>query len=271
MCCLVLRPFLKICIHIIVIMMIICYNQFRCIKNLLTKDDRGGCFMSGQLKDFILAIQSLNIFEYCLLFMSAISSILFTEIVLKKRHFKNACKKVIVRSFWCILIYGLLLIGVSFFIYTVFSFVPHGESFCDLLIEILRFYGISFMIPFIVSILFDFFLNKVKKDGRTEHILCAVFLIMVAVLSSFQFFLNSFRLMKRPYIQVPIEAVSSLVNSHMNKYPFALSSDILTKIGNGYDLLITDDSDNEKIIVDLSCYNLYPEPKNFNDYISAVL
>ena len=189
------------------------------------------------LQDFVSAIQSSKAIGYSLLTMGAILSALLTELLLGGSCFRNRGVKLLSHLVVCILLF-LLEIGlaVGFFFWTMGA-MPQEEGFLVLLKRIGKVYGTGFLIPLFASALASWLLHGAKENRKLAMALSGIFLVVLTFLNSAQFFLNSFRLVRRPHVPVPVEAVSFLINSRMNTYPFALSSDVLERIGDGSDLL----------------------------------
>lgn len=189
------------------------------------------------MQNLISNIQLSEVIGYCLLFINAVLSALFTEIVLSKDPFKRIRDKIIWRLIVCIVVFLALYACILGLLTFVFQFTPHEEGLLTLLKRTWNYYHKSFLLPFVAAILSSGLLVKVKKDSKIVTRLGAGLLVIVAILNGVQFFLNAFRLVQRPNVPVPVEAISSLINSRMKSYPFALTSSMMESIGDGNYLL----------------------------------
>jgi len=233
------------------------------------------------LQNLISAIQSSEAISQSLLIISAILSALLAEIALTKAPFKCLRDKLIGHLLMCVLILLILFGGVLAFLALSFQFSPQEEALLTLLNRVWKFYNTSFFIPFIAAGISSCVLFNVKKGSKRAFGVGVLFVILIAIIYSAQFFLSSFRLVQRPYVPVPVEAISSLINSRMNTYPFALTSSVLESLGDGSYLLVPDDPDYSLEIDenygyengsndDLQQPEEIKEPTNFEGYISAL-
>jgi len=197
------------------------------------------------LPDTISAIQSSKAIGSSLLVFTAVLSALFTELVLSCDFvmFKRMRDKMVGHLIVCAANFLILFLCVLGGLIVIFQFTPQEEGLRTLLKRIWNFYNTSFFIPFVAAIISSGMLFNVKKGSKAALCISGALLAVVAFLSGVQFFLNSFRLVQRPYIPVPVEAVSSLINSRMNTYPFALTSDVVERLGDGSYLLVSENTD----------------------------
>lgn len=228
------------------------------------------------LQNLISTIQSSEAIGYSLLVINAILSALFAEIALTKARFKRIHDKLIGHLIMCALIFMILFACVLGFLVLIFQFVPQEESLLILLRRIWKFYHTSFLIPFVAAIISSILLFNMKKGSKLAICSGIVLLVLSAIFCGVQFFLSSFRLVNRPYIPMPVEAVSSLINSRMKSYPFSLSSTVLESLGDGSYLLPPKNTDRseetgESGPEDESTYpEVITEPVDFEGYISAL-
>lgn len=230
------------------------------------------------LQNVISTIQSSQAIGYSLLVISAVLSALLTEIVLNKNRFERIRDRIIWHLAVSAAIFLILFSLVLVFLALIFQLTPQEEGFLTLLKRIWNFYNTGFLLPFIATILSSGLLFNVKKGSKVATRIGAVLLVFVAILNGLQFFLGSFRLVQRPYVPVPVEAISSLINSRMNSYPFVLTSTVLESIGDGNYLLPSENTDfngemgsNENGSEgETTQPYVITEPTDFNGYISAL-
>ncbi|MCH5248306.1 MAG: hypothetical protein J1E98_00160 [Lachnospiraceae bacterium] len=228
------------------------------------------------LQNLISTIQSYEAIGYSLLFINAILSALFAEIALTKNRFKGIRDKMIGHLIMCALFFMILFACVLGLLALIFQFVPQEESLLTLLRRIWKFYSTSFFISFAAAIISSYLLFYMNKGSKPAINLGIALLVLSAIISGVQFFLSSFRLVNRPYMPMPVEAISSLINSRMNSYPFVISSTVLESLGDGSYLLIPENTDlsgetGESGLEDETTQpEVITEPTDLSGYISAL-
>lgn len=169
------------------------------------------------MNDVILWIQSElsnDLFNRGALIISAIFSALLSGMVFYKE--KNQIRRVLGTSLLMYLMVGGLTLGI---IYGIFQFVPQKESFGVLLKKLAEKNWAECLIPLTATMLSGILINYVIKGRKIANVFFCIALGCSAVMSSGMFFWNSFQIVQRPQYAVPVEAISSIVNTRLSVYP----------------------------------------------------
>lgn len=236
------------------------------------------------LQNFVEFMQTSKAAGEVLLGATAMGAAFFTEMLTSKissesngnNEHKNTFFSLVCLSLVCVTVFVLILIIVLLLIKFIFHVVPEDESIYVLIKRVAEFYGWTIIIPFVTSILAGTTMRIVKK-GCWKGGFC-ILLLLAVFISAFEFFVETFRMVKRPTLPLPVEAVSFIANSRLRSYPFALSGEELEAIGDGGELLRAETDDfvsssgvsGENIPnVDISEVE-YEEPDSLSGYINAI-
>ncbi len=262
------------------------------------------------MSDAVSYVQFSESTRWIFLFISAVLSALFTEMVFKDRDWMRLPKRILnwvkqrkwvksskwaakwkwtekqeritklgARWMWyfliCIAVFVLNVIITLLLLYILLQFEPEQESLHLLLKEIAKTQGTDFVFPLIASVLASWALKSRDSRKKSANVILCGLLVLSTVSSSVMYFLGSFKLMNRPQYSMPIESISSIVNSRLNSYPFALSGELLREVGDGSRLLPASDnagaSNNSGANEAGSQNEEYEEPNDFIGYLSAIM
>lgn len=228
------------------------------------------------LQSFVELLQTSKLAGQVLLGTTAIVSSFLTETLTNNSDggderaapntFFSALKLIIT----CLMMFMLLLAIVLVLIKFVFHIVPQEENLWILLKRVAEFYGWSIVIPFAASMIAGIALREVKR-GHLKGLFC-LFLALAVVLNGLLFFQEAFRVVQRPTLPLPVEAVSFIVNSRLRSYPFILSGDGLQAVGDGSELLAEETGGSAPALgsgEDLA-EMIYEEPNSLSGYIWAI-
>ena len=156
----------------------------------------------------------------------------------------------------------------------VFHIIPQGENIWILLKRVAQFYGWNILIPIFISIVASAGLRVVRKKKLLLGAICIIIVLSICV-SGLGFFVEAFRVVQRPTLPLPVEAVSFIVNSRLRAYPFEFTGDKLREIGDGSELLAGDPDDFPQVSTSnafdsTSEPEKYEEPNSLNGYIKAI-
>ena len=223
------------------------------------------------LQNLFSIFQSSQKIGHVLSYISAILLALLTEMIMTEDRLEFIRNKKYWRFAISVVFFLVFFVVVLFILVTRFNFIPQEEGFLTLLKKTGTFSFYNFFVPFLAATYASKFLFKVKKWSERSSLFFAILLAAIAVFNGVQFSLISFPLTKRPYVPVPVEAISSLINYRMHSYPFALTSTDLNNIGDGSKLLSTENADLSGQMGGQKNEEVITEPTDFNGYISAVL
>lgn len=258
------------------------------------------------MSDAVSYVQFSESSRWVLLFVSAVLSALLSEMIFRDRNWTWLPKQIlnqvkkwkwvknlkwsekwqwsekseriakpVAKSAWylllCILVFVLNVIITILFLKLLLHFEPGQESLRTLLKEIAKTQWTDFVIPLIAALLAGWALKSQKSRKKSANLILCVILVLSTISSSFMYFLGSFKLMNRPQYSMPIESVSSIVNSRVNAYPLALSGDLLRNIGDGSYLLPASDHSESSGNTASDETEEYEEPDHFADYLSAII
>lgn len=154
----------------------------------------------------------------------------------------------------------------------VFHIIPQGENIWILLKRIAQFYGWNILIPIFISIVASAGLQVVRKKQLLLLVISIIIVLSICV-SGLGFFVEAFRVVQRPTLPLPVEAVSFIINSRLRAYPFEFSGNKLCEIGDGSYLFEKDENDNlpaPDSINSTSQPVYYEEPNSLSEYINAI-
>lgn len=149
---------------------------------------------------------------------------------------------------------------------------PQKDSFAVLVKKVADSYLEDFLLPLFAAVIAGWAVNSKQMEKRWVRRLSGVLLCCLLLLSSISssvlFFWNSFKMIERPQYAFPIEAISSVINSRMDVYPFLVSGNELRNIGNGAELISTEGG--EASADSMGQEETYEEPSDFTGYMNAI-
>lgn len=171
----------------------------------------------------------------------------------------------------CALVYVLQL-AVTIAVFAIFfQFIPQQKSWMELLWIIIDSQWGDIVISFLSTIIAGGLLHKINMKRNAPKVFLWLLIFPVAVLSSVMYFFNSFKMIQHPEYSMPVEAISSIVNSRFNIYPFILSEDTLEEIGDGNEPISDEKPDSGGESGGQSQYEPPEEPTSFSGYVSAII
>lgn len=233
-------------------------------------------FGLNMLRDLISNPQFYHVIGVVLLIINGVFSAFISELLTKRKAGKGK-KGTFLIIFLSIITFVALALFTVLLLWIVFRFLPQKEEFPVLIKKIFSSHVKEFVFPLIAAAVAGICFRKVLEGSRGANVLLCIFLIFSTVLNSILFFWNSFRLIQRPQYSVPIESISSIINSRLKTYPFIFSSEALKNLGDGSRLFgevggetgdfAGSDSDGAG---DWQTTE-YEEPNNFQGYLSAII
>lgn len=234
----------------------------------------------AKLQEIVSGISYSEVLGYVLLTVDALLSALFTEMLFKDgkedgrdKPGKSSFLKSLILFLGACFFFFMINVGVTLALFAfLLHFMPQEESFYVLLTKIAGSYHIKFLIPLVATIFAGAALKGMTWRKRWAKSLLCFLLALSAVASSVTFLWDSVKVIQRPHYEPPLESISAVINSRLKAYPFILSGEYLRRVGDGKELIATEDhSGIVKIGEPDQAEVRYTEPNNFTEYIDAIL